>query len=102
MKRRKVLALLGGAAVSPSIPARAAGEPKVFRLGTLSFTPPGPGIRALERQLQTLGWEEGRNLQIDFVQLDNTDVDDLSRWRRSWWVAGSTRSSPASLSLQSS
>ena len=68
MKRRKVLALLGGAAVSPSIPARAAGEPKVFRLGTLSFTPPGPGIRAFERRLQTLGWEEGRNLRIDYVQ----------------------------------
>src|SRR5262250_940558 len=41
----------------------------------LSFTPPGPGIRALERRLQTLGWEEGRNLQIDFVQLDETDPD---------------------------
>ena len=76
MKRRKVLALLAAAAVSPHLAAKGAGEPaKVFRLGTLSFTPPGPGIRALERQLQTLGWEEGRNLQIDFVQLDDTDVD---------------------------
>jgi hypothetical protein len=54
----------------------AAGEPaKVFRLGMLSLTPPGPGIRALERRLQTLGWEEGRNLQIDFVRLDDTDTN---------------------------
>ena len=51
----------------------AAGEPsKVFRLGMLSFTPPGPGIRALEQRLQTLGWQEGRNLQIDFVRLDGS------------------------------
>jgi len=43
----------------------ATGEPsKVFRLGMLSFTPPGPGIRALEQRLQTLGWEEGRNLRL--------------------------------------
>ena len=73
MKRRAVLALLAGA----TIPLRfAAGEPpKVFRLGVLSLTPPGPGIRALYRRLQTLGWEEGRNLRIDFVQLDETDAD---------------------------
>ena len=73
MKRRAVLALLAGA----TMPLRfAAGEPsKVFRLGMLSFTPPGPGIRALEQRLQTLGWEEGRNLRIDFVQLDETDAD---------------------------
>jgi putative ABC transport system substrate-binding protein len=54
----------------------AAGEPaKVFRLGILSLGPPGPGIRALEQRLQTLGWEEGRNLRIDYVQLDQTDAD---------------------------
>jgi hypothetical protein len=54
----------------------AAGEPsKVFRLGMLSFTPPGPGIRALERRLQTLGSEEGRNLRIDYVQLDDADIN---------------------------
>jgi len=76
MKRRKVLAVLAATAVSPHLAAKAAGEPaKVFRLGVLSFTPPGPGIRALEQRLQTLGWEEGRNLRIDFVQLDETDAD---------------------------
>ena len=73
MKRRAVLALLAGA----TMPLRfAAGEPsKVFRLGMLSLTPPGPGIRAFKRRLQTLGWEEGRNLRIDYVQLDGTDLD---------------------------
>ena len=73
MKRRAVLALLAGATMPLPF---AAGEPsKVFRLGMLSFTPPGPGIRALEQRLQTLGWQEGRNLQIDFVRLDETDAD---------------------------
>ena len=73
MRRRAVLALLAGTTMP--LPFAAAEPAKVFRLGVLSYTPPGPGIRALEQQLQTLGWEEGRNLQIDFVQLDNTDVD---------------------------
>ena len=73
MKRRAVLALLAGATMPLPF---AAGEPsKVFRLGMLSFTPPGPGIRALERRLQTLGWEEGRNLRIDYVQLDDADTN---------------------------
>ena len=73
MNRRAVLALLAGATMPLPF---AAGEPaKVFRLGILSFSPPGPGIRALEQRLQTLGWEEGRNLQIDFVRLDETDAD---------------------------
>src|SRR5215469_9033198 len=54
----------------------AAGEPtKAFRLGVLALGPPGPGIRALEQRLRMLGWEEGRNLQIDYVQLDGTDAD---------------------------
>jgi putative ABC transport system substrate-binding protein len=76
MNRRCFIALMAGAATSPRLAAEAAGDPpKVFRLGMLSFTPPGPGIRALEQRLQTLGWQEGRNLQIDFVRLDETDAD---------------------------
>ena len=73
MKRRAVLALLAGATMPLPF---AAGEPAmVFRLGMLSFTPPGPGIRALKQRLQTLGWEEGRNPRIDYVQLDDADTD---------------------------
>ena len=75
-RRELLLSLFASAATSSRLTPGEAGEPaKVFRLCMLSFTPPGPGIRALERRLQTLGWEEGRNLQIDFVQLDDTDVD---------------------------
>jgi putative tryptophan/tyrosine transport system substrate-binding protein len=75
MRRRSVLALLAGAATVPPFAARAAGEPaKVFRLGVLSPLPPGPGYRAFVERLHALGWDEGRNLQIDYVQLDNTDA----------------------------
>jgi hypothetical protein len=66
VKRRKVLALLAGAAVPPPLAASAAEKPtKPFRLGVLAPLPPGPGIHALEQRLLMLGWEEGRNLQID-------------------------------------
>ena len=79
MIRRRVLALLAGAAMPLPF---AAGEPsRVFRLGILAFSPPGPGIRALERRLQTLGWKEGRNLRIDYVQLDETDAGRAG-WKR--------------------
>jgi putative tryptophan/tyrosine transport system substrate-binding protein len=72
--RRGVLALLAASAVPPTL---VAGEPpKVFRLGVLSPLPPGgPGYRAFVERLQALGWEEGRNLQIDFVEFDSTDAD---------------------------
>ena len=73
MKRRAVLALLAGATMPLPF---AAGEPtKAFRLGVLALGPPGPSIHALEQRLQMLGWEEGRNLRIDYVQLDGTDAD---------------------------
>ena len=83
MKRRRVLALLAGGVVSAQLAAVAAGEPaKIFRLGVLQATPPGPGYRAFLQQLRGLGWEEGRNLQIDYVQVDSTDVDRSSALAR--------------------
>jgi putative ABC transport system substrate-binding protein len=68
--------------VSPPFAAGAAGaagaarEPaKVFRLGVLQPLPPGPGYRAFVQQLLAFGYEEGRNLQIGYVQLDLADAD---------------------------
>ena len=76
MRRRSVLALLAAEASSPSVTVRVAGEPaKMFRLGVLQPLPPGPGYRAFVQQLLALGWEEGRNLRIDFVEIRNTDED---------------------------
>jgi putative ABC transport system substrate-binding protein len=76
MRRRRVLALLAGSAISPQLVVRAVGESvKVFRLGVLQPTSPGPGYRAFVEQLRVLGYEEGRNLQIDYVQLHSTDPE---------------------------
>jgi putative ABC transport system substrate-binding protein len=62
--------------MSPLFTARAAGEPtKSFHLGVLFRNPPGPGFRAFLQQMFSLGWEEGRNLQIDYVVLGDADAD---------------------------
>jgi hypothetical protein len=71
MNRRRVLALVAGAAASLPFVTGAAGEPaKILRLGVLTATGPGPGVQAFLEQLHVLGWEEGRNLQTDYLQLD--------------------------------
>jgi ABC-type uncharacterized transport system substrate-binding protein len=73
MRRRAVLALLTGAAMLPHL---AAGESaKVLRLAVLTAAGPGPGVQAFVEQLNVLGWEQGRNLQIEYLQLDNADPD---------------------------
>ena len=78
MRRRIVLALLAAAAMPPPLAATAAGEPaKILRLGVLTATGPGPGVQAFVDQLRVLGWEAGRNLQIDYLQLDSADPDRL-------------------------
>lgn len=75
MRRRRVLALLAGAATLPPFASRAAGETaKVFRLGALCRNPPRPGFRAFLQQMLALDWEEGRNLQIDYVVLGDADA----------------------------
>jgi putative ABC transport system substrate-binding protein len=62
--------------MSPPFALAVAGErAKVFRLGVLTPTGPGPGVHAFVEQLRVLGWEEGRNLQIDYLQLDNAGPD---------------------------
>ena len=77
MNRRGALVLLAGAALPPPFAVGAAGErAKVFRLGVFAPLPPGgPGYRAFVERLHGLGWEEGHNLRIDFVQFDSTDAD---------------------------
>ena len=76
MNRRGVLGLLAGATMSLPPAAEAAGEPsKVFHLGALEPGPPGRDYRTLLLQLFELGYEEGRNLRIDYVLFDSTNAD---------------------------
>ena len=76
MGRRDFLVWLAGAAEALQSASRAAAEPtQILRLGMIVPSRPLPGTRAFEDQLRELGYEEGRNLHLDFVQLSDTDID---------------------------
>jgi putative ABC transport system substrate-binding protein len=79
LQRRTFITLLGGAAVSWPLAARAQqGEP-MRRLGVLLSTsetdPEGQArVAALRQGLQELGWSEDRNLKIDYRWTGGEDV----------------------------
>lgn len=68
MRRRDFITLLGGAALTPSL-ARA--QQKTRRLGLLMMFSESDAVsrtwvRALRQGLDAAGWQEGRNIQLDF------------------------------------
>ena len=69
MKRRKFIALAGGAVAMPLV-ARAQQNERVRRLGVLQpfakESPESARIAAFLQELQRLGWTDGRNLQIEY------------------------------------
>jgi putative ABC transport system substrate-binding protein len=76
VRRRDFLARLLWARLFLPAAVEAADEPaKVFHLGVLFPAPPAHPNRAFVEQLHLLGYEEGRNLQIDLVVLDSTNAD---------------------------
>ena len=71
MRRRKFISLLGGAAVTWPLAARAQVRERMPRVGVLL----GLGekdaeakvrIQAFQRGMRDLGWLEGRNVQIEY------------------------------------
>jgi putative tryptophan/tyrosine transport system substrate-binding protein len=71
MQRREFITLLGGAAAAWPCAARAQQPDRVRRIGVLmnlaAIDPEGQTrIAAFRQGLQTLGWTEGRNAQIDY------------------------------------
>ena len=70
MKRREVLSLLGGAAVSSAswpLVARAQQAGKVYRIGFLRVGPPPPSfIEPLQAALKELGYVEGKNFVFEY------------------------------------
>jgi ABC-type uncharacterized transport system substrate-binding protein len=71
MKRREVIKLIGGAAVSWPLAVRAQQNDEIRRVGVVvNVAPDDPeaqtSIAAFKQAMQQLGWSEGRNLQIDF------------------------------------
>jgi len=70
MKRREFISLLGGAAVSWPLAARAQQNERVRRIGVLSNVGESDMhaqsmVVALHEALRELGWVEGRNIRID-------------------------------------
>ena len=71
MRRRQFITLLGGAAATWPLAARAQYSEKMRRIGVLMpFTADDPEVKArrmmFEQSLQQLGWNVGRNVQIDY------------------------------------
>jgi putative ABC transport system substrate-binding protein len=69
MKRREFITLLGSAATWP-LAARAQSPDRVRRVALLmGFSPGDPegkaSASAFQRRLEELGWQDGRNIQID-------------------------------------
>src|SRR5262245_41628172 len=70
MRRRSFITLLGGAAMGWPLAARAQQPDRVRRIGVpLNNVDSDPDavarLSALKKALRELGWDEGRNLQID-------------------------------------
>src|SRR5262245_18916185 len=70
MRRRAFITLLGGAAVSWPLAARAQQGERMRRIGVLmahaESDPEGQAfVAAFRAGLQKLGWTEGRNIRID-------------------------------------
>jgi putative ABC transport system substrate-binding protein len=71
MRRREFISLLGSAAAAPLAPLAAlAQQPaKVLRIGTVQLGPRNrPQMVAFEQRLRELGYVEGTNIAIDFIE----------------------------------
>src|SRR5215470_353268 len=74
VRRRELIALLGGAAAAWPLAARAQQATRVYRIGFLRVGPPPPSfIEPLRRALRDLGYVEGRNLIFDFGIAEGTE-----------------------------
>jgi putative ABC transport system substrate-binding protein len=81
MNRREFSRLLGGAASSWPLAARAQQRERMRRIGVLvtsDETAFKPRLSAFTQALADLGWTDGRNLRMD---LRWTGVDDINRIR---------------------
>jgi putative tryptophan/tyrosine transport system substrate-binding protein len=72
LKRRKFITLLGGAAAAWPLASRAQTPPKMLRVGVVSLANPRTTTFwvAFDRRMRELGYVEGQNLTIDFVNLN--------------------------------
>jgi putative ABC transport system substrate-binding protein len=70
MRRREFVSLLGGAAAAWPVAGHAQQPERIRRIGVLTqgsiHTHPSTAFRAFLSALLTLGWEDGRNLKIEW------------------------------------
>jgi ABC-type uncharacterized transport system substrate-binding protein len=78
MKRRDFITLIGGAAATWPLAARAQRAGKIARLGYLSTANPRSALffRAFEERLRDLGYIEGQNILIEYREAEG-NVDRL-------------------------
>ena len=71
MRRRDVIALVGGAAAWPLV-TEAQQSPAKLRVGVVATYPRTTSVwTAFERRLSQLGYQDGRNFVFDYVQVPN-------------------------------
>jgi putative ABC transport system substrate-binding protein len=85
LKRREFITLLGGAAVTWPLAARAQQADRVRRIGALIGAPSADNpdaqanIRAFLQVLQQLGWTDGGNVRID-IRWGAGNADDIRKY----------------------
>jgi putative ABC transport system substrate-binding protein len=79
--RREFIALLGGAAMCPhAARAQSAG---MLRVGMVAAQPKSaPIYQGFLRRLSELGYQQGKNLVFEFIQVTNTSIEDYARGNR--------------------
>ena len=82
MKRREFITLLGGAAATWPLAARAQQPDRMRRIGALAGIEGDAAGRArfaaFQQGLQQLGWTDGRNVQIDY-RFGGGDADNIRK-----------------------
>jgi len=74
MRRREFITLLGGAAMSWPLAARAQQQPKMLRVGFVGMQPrESPLYANFLKRMAELGYQEGRNLTFDYIQTPNIE-----------------------------
>jgi putative ABC transport system substrate-binding protein len=72
MKRREFISLLGGAAIAWPLAVRAQERSKNWHIGITTIqTPTSPPYVAFGQRLRELGYVDGKNLTMDFLNPDN-------------------------------